>query len=286
MRFTPEEIEVKEFVTRFRGYDREEVQAFLRLLADDVRRLGVEPQLDRSSEVQLESLINAHSMALNVLLEMVQRGFESWDDADSEMGRVRTQAWVARQALETLSRPSVRLPETIPPKSIAAPDGFPPARTSNDSQRSKLKANAENARSSAGLEEPNGMRLLGRRRSAGSNGAQPAAAPRRLTRGIGAALLAIQGVVAVLTLLMALFFVRPSAAGGAKVLVSVLTLSGLLIGLGCISCLPWIISRTNSRVESRVQSHRQHTQSEDDLYSAFMALPGRTGDEPSRSGGT
>ncbi len=282
MRFTPEEIEVKEFVTRFRGYDREEVHAFLRLLADDVRTLGVEPQLSPNGELQPGSLINAHSMALKMLLEMAQLSFESWDNGTDEVGRIRTQARVAGQALETWSSSPVRLPGTVQPKSIAAPDGFPPIGTANGSHRAKSTANADNARNPAGLVQPQGTEQPRSQSLAGEVATQPAASSRRLTRGLGVASLAIPGVVAVLTLIMALFRVSPSAESGPRVLVSVLTLSGLLTALACISCLALIKSRTHSRVQSGSPSHRRPTQSEDD-HTASLALPGRADPEPSGS---
>jgi DivIVA domain-containing protein len=37
MAFTPEEVENKEFLTTMRGYDKEEVDAFLRAVASDYR---------------------------------------------------------------------------------------------------------------------------------------------------------------------------------------------------------------------------------------------------------
>ena len=37
MAFTPEEVENKEFLTTMRGYDKEEVDAFLRAVAADYR---------------------------------------------------------------------------------------------------------------------------------------------------------------------------------------------------------------------------------------------------------
>jgi DivIVA domain-containing protein len=53
MPFSPDEIEIKEFVPTLRGYGREEVRAYLRSVSEDVRRL--EEQLEMAKSVaQLE----------------------------------------------------------------------------------------------------------------------------------------------------------------------------------------------------------------------------------------
>jgi DivIVA domain-containing protein len=45
MRFEPEQIALKKFVVRWRGYDTQEVEAFLRAVAEDFRRV-----LDQAAE--------------------------------------------------------------------------------------------------------------------------------------------------------------------------------------------------------------------------------------------
>jgi DivIVA domain-containing protein len=50
MHFSPDEIEIKEFVPTLRGYSREEVRAYLRSLAEDVRRLEEALETSRQAE--------------------------------------------------------------------------------------------------------------------------------------------------------------------------------------------------------------------------------------------
>lgn len=52
MTFSPDDIEIKEFVPTLRGYSRDEVRAFLRSVSDDVRRL--EEQLAEARSQQFE----------------------------------------------------------------------------------------------------------------------------------------------------------------------------------------------------------------------------------------
>jgi DivIVA domain-containing protein len=53
--FAPEEIESRRFVSAIRGYDREEVDAFLRAVADDIRRdrADAKTRLDADGEPHL-----------------------------------------------------------------------------------------------------------------------------------------------------------------------------------------------------------------------------------------
>jgi DivIVA domain-containing protein len=62
MPFSPDEIEIKEFVPTLRGYGREEVRAYLRSVSEDVRRL--EEQLEAAKSVaQPERLRQATTVA-------------------------------------------------------------------------------------------------------------------------------------------------------------------------------------------------------------------------------
>jgi DivIVA domain-containing protein len=85
MTFAPDDIEIKEFVPTLRGYDRTEVRAFLRAVAEDVRRLedrlaertehGVAPSapvgkassLDPSTSTSLEDAIRSLTVAVESL---------------------------------------------------------------------------------------------------------------------------------------------------------------------------------------------------------------------------
>jgi DivIVA domain-containing protein len=49
MPFTPDEIEIKEFVPTLRGYGREEVRAYLRSVSEDVRRLEIQLEEAKSA---------------------------------------------------------------------------------------------------------------------------------------------------------------------------------------------------------------------------------------------
>jgi DivIVA domain-containing protein len=57
MAFSPEEIATKEFITSLRGYDTDEVRAFLKVIADDYRRVlhgVVEAEVEAASDTGLE----------------------------------------------------------------------------------------------------------------------------------------------------------------------------------------------------------------------------------------
>lgn len=97
--FTPEEIESRRFVSAIRGYDREEVDAFLRAVADDVRRAGTEVSAAPGPDV--------HPVALCLAaLAAVQRAQAETllADARREAERVRASARHEAQAIVVHAR--------------------------------------------------------------------------------------------------------------------------------------------------------------------------------------
>jgi DivIVA domain-containing protein len=82
MTFAPDDIEIKEFVPTLRGYDRTEVRAFLRAVAEDVRRLedrlaervqtgaapaAAQPAFDTATSTNLEDAIRSLTAAVQSL---------------------------------------------------------------------------------------------------------------------------------------------------------------------------------------------------------------------------
>ncbi|HZT64171.1 MAG TPA: DivIVA domain-containing protein [Acidimicrobiales bacterium] len=69
MTITPEEIEHKQFMPAVRGYDREEVDAFLRAVAADLRRLTgeLEQASERASAVERDSYDRLGTEVANIL---------------------------------------------------------------------------------------------------------------------------------------------------------------------------------------------------------------------------
>lgn len=101
MAFRPEEIAGRSFVASMRGYDREEVDAFLRAVAEDVRE-----------HTQQLGAAHAHAAELQNRLDSIGVGQALWlrtlvAVAEQEAGRVRRRAeHEATQLLELARRSS------------------------------------------------------------------------------------------------------------------------------------------------------------------------------------
>lgn len=114
MQMTCEEIELKEFVTRFRGYDREEVHAFLRMLAAEIRRSNQDdrdesrpagPQTDLAPmrEATLLALIESQRAALASLVALMELSVVLPGEVGTERGRLRRNIRAACQTLDAVS---------------------------------------------------------------------------------------------------------------------------------------------------------------------------------------
>jgi DivIVA domain-containing protein len=89
MGFSPDEIEVKEFLVGLRGYDRDEVRSFLRAVADDYRRtaaaLGGSQGPDPESDDAFQSVALEVADILRSVANMRER-------SEAEVTRLRRRA--------------------------------------------------------------------------------------------------------------------------------------------------------------------------------------------------
>lgn len=117
MPFTPEEIESKEFLITLRGYDKDEVNAFLRAVAADYRsamsRQGVDVSVPSSSYEALGAEISTVLSTAKQSAETIRRRAE--DDATELRRRAEEES---RQLREAASKAAKRLTEEAERHSI------------------------------------------------------------------------------------------------------------------------------------------------------------------------
>ena len=113
--FNPEEIEARSFVMVRRGYDAEEVGAFLRAVAEDVRRLQdevaegkrrVDP-LDGAMADAVAIVHSARESAARIEAQAEQRSAERIRDLEDDVARRIERAPTARDALRVRPRASL-----------------------------------------------------------------------------------------------------------------------------------------------------------------------------------
>jgi DivIVA domain-containing protein len=99
MPFTPEDIAVKQFLVRARGYDRDEVAAFLRAVAADYRQ-ALDERAGSTSQTETLPVAEEASVAIT------QRAAELLEQASRRLEEV---AWRERQLIETERRVAQQL---------------------------------------------------------------------------------------------------------------------------------------------------------------------------------
>lgn len=113
MPFAPREIEEKEFLVSLRGYNREEVRAFLRAAAADYR--AALDRVDREeSRGDLEAYTRAPSPVVPVTDEAAEQVALERQRAESEAAEIRTKAQrTGRRILEEAEHKAAEIREAV-----------------------------------------------------------------------------------------------------------------------------------------------------------------------------